>query len=135
MNILLTGSTGLIGSALTEHLGSQGHKIYPMHRNPSTETRHYWFPEENRVHLDDEIILDSVIHLAGENIADTRWNQKKKDRILNSRVHGTRLLADAITKLKHKPESLISGSAIGYYGDTGKNIVDEGSNRGHRLSK
>jgi uncharacterized protein (TIGR01777 family) len=71
-----------------------------------------------------------VIHLAGENIADSRWNQKKKDRILNSRVHGTRLLADAITKLKHKPESLISGSAIGYYGDTGENIVDQGSNRG-----
>ena len=130
MNILLTGSTGLIGNALTEHLGKHGHKIYPLHRNPSTEKKHFWFPEENRIHLDDEIKLDAVIHLAGENIADARWSQKKKDRILNSRVHGTRLIAEAISKLKHKPELLISGSAIGYYGDTGDNIVDEDSARG-----
>ena len=130
MNILLTGSTGLIGSALTKYLGSQGHTIFPLYRNSSTETKHFWFPEESRIHLDEEIKLDAVIHLAGENIADSRWNQKKKDRILNSRGHGTRLLAEAITKLKHKPELLISGSAIGYYGDTGDNIVDEDSTRG-----
>ncbi len=130
MNILLTGSTGLIGSALIEHLGMQGHTIYPLHRNPATEKKYYWFPEENRIHLDDEIKLDAVIHLAGENIADSRWSQKKKDRILNSRVHGTRLLAEAITELKHKPKLLISGSAIGYYGDTGDDIVDEDSSRG-----
>ncbi len=130
MNILLTGSSGLIGNALTRYLGSWGHDIYPLHRNPSSEKKHYWFPEENRIHLDDEIKLDAVIHLAGENIADSRWTQKKKDRILNSRVHGTRLLAEAISALKHKPELLISGSAIGYYGDTGDNTVDENSSRG-----
>jgi len=130
MNILLTGSTGLVGNALTDRLCSKGHHIYPLHRNPSSEKTHYWFPEENRIHLDDEIKLDAVIHLAGENIADSRWTQKKKDRILNSRVHGTRLLAEAISALKHRPELLISGSAIGYYGDTGDNIVDENSARG-----
>lgn len=130
MNILLTGATGLIGNALTRYLGSQGHEIYPLHRNPSSEKRHHWFPEENRIHLDDEIRLDAVIHLAGENIADSRWTQKKKDRILNSRVHGTRLLVEAISDLKHKPELLISGSAIGFYGDTGNNTVDESSTRG-----
>ena len=130
MNILLTGSTGLIGSALSEHLQTQGHKIYPLYRNPPAEKKHYWFPEEARIHLDDEVKLDVVIHLAGENIADSRWSQKKKDRILDSREQGTRLLAEAISKLKHKPELLISGSAIGYYGDTGDRIVDEHSNRG-----
>lgn len=130
MNILLTGSTGLIGKALTHHLVSQQHNVYPLHRNPSSEEMHYWFPEENRIHLDDEIKIDAVIHLAGENIADSRWSKKKKDRILNSRVQGSRLLAEAICKLKHKPELLISGSAIGYYGDTGDKIVDEGSPRG-----
>lgn len=130
MNILLTGSTGLIGRALTAHLARQGHNIFPLYRNPASEKKHYWFPDENRIHLDDEIKLDAVIHLAGENIADSRWNQKKKDRILNSRVHGTRLLTEAITELTHKPGLLISGSAIGYYGDTGDNTVDEDSNRG-----
>jgi uncharacterized protein (TIGR01777 family) len=130
MNILLTGSTGLIGSALLKHLETEGHNVYPLYRNPSNEKKHYWFPEEERIHLDDEINLDAVVHLAGENIADSRWSQKKKDRILNSRVVGTQLLAEALSKLKHKPELLISGSAIGYYGDTGDSIVDEDSSRG-----
>ncbi|MDT8283820.1 MAG: NAD-dependent epimerase/dehydratase family protein, partial [Gammaproteobacteria bacterium] len=118
MNILISGSTGLVGSALTEHLAEQGHKIFPLHRNPTTEKQHYWFPDENR------------IHLAGENIADSRWNQKKKAAILNSRVQGTRLFAQTIAELESKPELFISASAIGYYGDTGDNIVDEDSARG-----
>ena len=130
MNILLTGSTGLIGKALSRHLKTKGHNIYPLYRNPSTAKAHYWNPEEDQIHLDDQIKLHAVIHLAGENIADSRWSQKKKDSILNSRVHGTRLLAETISQLKHKPSVLISGSAIGYYGDTGDNIVDENSARG-----
>ena len=131
MNILLTGASGLIGTALTRHLEAQGHSVFPLHRNPGSETSFYWFPEEGRIHLDDEIKLDAVIHLAGENIADSRWSQKKKDSILNSRVDGTRLLSEALSKLEHRPELFISGSAIGYYGDTGDNIVDEDSGRGH----
>lgn len=130
MNILLTGSTGLIGKALTRQLKTQGHNVYPLYRNPSTAKAHYWNPEEDQIHLDDEIELHAVIHLAGENIADSRWSQKKKDSILNSRVHGTRFLAKTISQLEHKPSVFISGSAIGYYGDTGDNIVDEDSARG-----
>lgn len=130
MNILLTGSTGLIGSTLSDYLKKQGHYIYPLYRNPTSTKLHYWFPEENRIHLDDEIKIDVVIHLAGENIADSRWSQKKKDAILNSRVKGTRLLAETISGLKNKPALFISGSAIGYYGETGDNIVDEDSSRG-----
>lgn len=130
MNILLTGSTGLIGSKLTEHLGKQGHKIYPLYRNPVDDRPHYWMPEKNRIYLDETIQIDSVIHLAGENIADSRWTPKKKARILNSRVQGTQLLAQAIASMKQKPSLFISASAIGFYGDTGDNIVDEDSARG-----
>lgn len=130
MNILLTGSTGLLGSALTKYLGAHGHKIYPLYRNPKTDKLHYWIPEENRIHLDETITIDAVIHLAGENIADSRWTQKKKDTILNSRVRGTQLLAQTLASMKQKPDLLISGSAIGYYGDTGNKIVDEDSSRG-----
>ena len=130
MNILLTGSTGLIGRALCDHLRTQGHNIFPLYRNPDTEKQHYWFPDEGRIHLDEHIKLDAVIHLAGENIADSRWNQKKKERILDSRINGTRLLTEALARLKHKPGLLISASAIGFYGDTCDNIVDENSQRG-----
>ena len=130
MNILLTGSTGLIGRHLSERLKGQGHNIYPLYRNTSTDKKHYWFPDESRIHLDEEISIDAVIHLAGENIADSRWTDEKKEAILNSRVHGTRLLAEAVNALQHKPEVFISASAIGYYGETGDNIVDEESGRG-----
>lgn len=130
MNILLTGSTGLIGSALTQYLTTQGHDIYPLYRKPSIKKPHYWNPDKDQIHLDDEIKIDAVIHLAGENIADSRWNQKKKDAILNSRVNGTRLIAEAISRAKHRPALFISGSAIGYYGETGENIVDETAPRG-----
>ena len=131
MNILLTGSTGLIGKALSDYLIKQGHNIYPLYRNPSTDKLHYWFPDEDRIHLDEQTRIDAVIHLAGENIADGRWSQKKKDAILNSRVKGTRLLAKKIAGLKFKPKTFISASAIGYYGDTGDNIVDEDSPKGN----
>ena len=130
MNILLTGSTGLVGSALAEYLENKGHTIYPLFRNPASGKRHHWVPEESLIHLDEEIKLDVVIHLAGENIADSRWSKKKKAAILNSRIDGTRLLAKTIAKLKNKPELFISASAIGYYGDTGDNTVDEDSDRG-----
>lgn len=130
MNILITGATGLIGSALTAYLVARGHVIYALHRNPETEKPHYWVPEQNLVHLDDSIPLDAVIHLAGENIADGRWTRDRKNRILDSRVHGTKLLAEKLATLEHKPELFISASAIGFYGDTGDNIVDEYSARG-----
>ena len=130
MNILISGSTGLIGRALSKHLTKQGHTVYPLHRNPKTKELHYWRPEENLIHLDETIKIDSVIHLAGENIADSRWTKDKKNKIVNSRVHGTRLLAEHIASLKSPPSLFISASAIGYYGDTGSNLVNESSNRG-----
>lgn len=130
MNILITGSTGLIGKALSRHLKTLGHNITPLMRNTPNAKTNYWNPEEEQINLDTTINFDAVIHLAGENIADGRWSQNKKDRILNSRVDGTRLLAETISRLKHKPSVFISGSAIGYYGETGDQIVDENSARG-----
>ena len=130
MNILLTGSTGLVGSALSAYLKNQAHTVYPLYRNPAKNEKHYWFPDEDRIHLDNDIKLDAVIHLAGENIADSRWSQKKKAAIVNSRVKGTQLLAETLAGLEHKPDVFISASAIGYYGDTADNTVDEDSARG-----
>ena len=130
MNILLSGSTGLIGTALSKHLTNEGHTVYPLYRNSGKDRPHYWLTDEDLLYLDDDITIDAVIHLAGENISDSRWNSSKKNAIYNSRVHGTQLLAESIAALKHKPSVFISGSAIGYYGDTGDTVFDENSSRG-----
>jgi uncharacterized protein (TIGR01777 family) len=130
MNILITGATGLIGTALTEPLTAQQHVVYPLLRNASTGVAFFWQPAENSIHLDEAIAIDVVIHLAGESIAEGRWNAQKKNRILNSRVQGTRLLCEALARLENKPKLLISASAIGYYGDTGDQAVDETSEAG-----
>jgi len=130
MRVLITGATGLIGRQLSQYLIEQGHDVHALHRNPESEKDFYWFPAESRIHLDDSVELDAVIHLAGDNIAGSRWSEAKKAEIINSRVRGTRLLSEAVAQLKHKPSVFISASAIGYYGDTGDSIVDEQSSPG-----
>jgi uncharacterized protein len=130
MNILITGSSGLIGTALKESLISMGHTVFPMQRSESCIEPFYWQPSENIIKFDESIQIDTVIHLAGANIAGGRWNDKRKKIILDSRVIGTNLLVNALAKLQNKPKVLISGSAIGFYGDTGDGWVDESSNPG-----
>lgn len=130
MNILISGSSGLIGSALKTSLSASGHKVYGLLRNAKGDQAFYWNPDKNTIHLDESISLDVVIHLAGENIADGRWSQARKNKILHSRENGTLILSQAIAGLAHKPSLFISGSAIGFYGDTGTSAADESSPSG-----
>lgn len=130
MNILITGATGLIGTALTKSLTANGHTVYPMVRKENSIAPFHWLPSKSKIHFEPSIKLDAVIHLAGENIADRRWNEQRKKEILDSRVIPTKLLAETLSQLDYKPGAFISGSAIGFYGDTGDNTVDENSNRG-----
>ena len=130
MNILITGSSGLIGSALNESLTSNGHKVFCMRRTQSKDEPFSWQPSENIIKIDQTIDLDAVIHLAGASIAGGRWNKQRKKIILESREIGTRLLSESLAKLENKPKVLISCSAIGYYGNSGEQIVDESSNPG-----
>lgn len=127
MNILITGASGLIGSALTAALSHAGHTVYPMVRKKSSDQPFHWWPDEGIINLDENIKLDTVINLAGENIAEGRWNEQKKTSILHSRVDSTHLLSTALATSKTPPQLLISGSAIGFYGDTGERTVDENS--------
>ena len=129
MNILITGASGLIGTSLARQLTGTGHTVYPLSRNDS-EAPFFWQPHKGIIQFDDGIRLDTVINLAGENIADGRWNDKRKQRILDSRVESTRLLSNKLASLEHKPEVFISGSAIGYYGSRGENVMDETSKHG-----
>jgi hypothetical protein len=129
MKILVTGSTGLVGSALLPFLKSKGHEVFRLVRSQvkTGPAEIYWNPEQG---IDDTTRLegmDAVIHLAGENIAEGRWTQEKKARIRESRVKGTRVLSETLARLAAPPRALLSASATGYYGDRGDEILREES--------
>lgn len=128
MNILISGATGMVGTAVDSLLSLNGHRVVRLVRvKPQSIDEVEWHPatgEIDRSKLED---LDAVIHLAGENIASGRWTVSKKAKIKNSRVQGTVLLSKAVASLKKPPKVFISASAIGYYGDRGETLLDESS--------
>ncbi len=135
MKIVVSGSTGLIGSALVPRLVEEGHDVVSLVRRRVTpgERALSWDPEagEGRGGRIDRAALEgtgaeAVIHLAGENVFG-RWTPAKKQRIRESRVQGTRLLSDALAGLSRKPRVLLAASAIGYYGDRGEEALTEQS--------
>lgn len=129
MNILITGASGLIGSKLVEHFVNEGHSMFSLQRNKNSDSTSFW--NFDRLNAEGSSLkFDAVIHLAGENIADGRWTRRKKALILNSRIDGTKELAEFCSALHHKPEVFISASAIGYYGDQGDTILEETSSTG-----
>ncbi len=131
MKILISGSTGLIGSALIESLQAQGHHITRLVRSPGKypEPAVMWNPANGTLNASACEGFEAVIHLAGENIAK-RWTAKQKVKIRESRVQGTTLLSSTLAKLNKPPRVLVSASAIGYYGDRGSEILREDSKPG-----
>ncbi len=132
MNILVSGSHGLIGSALGPLLAARGHRIVRLVRAPdaSFPDQIAWDPGAGRINTPALEGIDAVIHLAGENIAGGRWTPARKARIRDSRVGGTRLLANTLARLGRKPRVLICASATGYYGHRGEEILVEDSAAG-----
>jgi uncharacterized protein (TIGR01777 family) len=132
LRILITGSSGLIGSALTSFLAANGHEICPLvrARDGIPAQAIPWNPSTGTLPLEALEEADAVIHLAGENIAEGRWTAERKRRILESRRHGTSLLAGSLSRLSAPPRVLISASAIGYYGDRGEEVLNENSSPG-----
>ncbi|MCI0655527.1 MAG: TIGR01777 family oxidoreductase [Acidobacteria bacterium] len=129
MKILVSGSNGLVGSSLMPALSDKGHQVVRLVRglSPAVGSEIAWDPEGGR--LDPALLtgFDAIVHLAGEAIAARRWTQAQKDRIRESRVKGTRLLCEAIAGLSAPPRTLLSASAIGYYGDRGEQVLGEES--------
>src|SRR5688500_7568695 len=125
MRILITGASGFVGSALATHLTAAGHTAIPLRRSKTGEGP-WWDPAAQQIDLSEAGAIDAVIHLAGENIAGG-WTSEKKRRIYESRVHGTRLLSDALAKLTLRPRTLICASATGFYGDRREEWLDETS--------
>lgn len=131
MNILVTGASGLIGSALLPFLTAGGHRVTRLVRSQprSGEMAVRWDPVAGTLETSALEELDAVVHLAGENLAE-RWSAEKKTRIRDSRVKGTRLLSQALAQLAKPPKVLVSASAIGYYGNRGEEILTEESPSG-----
>ncbi|MDT5123389.1 MAG: uncharacterized protein QOC96_2871 [Acidobacteriota bacterium] len=131
MKILVTGSTGLVGSALIPALKSSGHQIVRLVRSqPKDASEVYWNPEQGTIKAVELEGLDAVVHLAGENLATGRWTDEKKKRIRESRIKGTRLLSETLAQLNEKPAVLVSASAVGFYGSRGDEILTEQSASG-----
>lgn len=132
MKIAVTGSSGLVGSALVTHLESSGHVVKRIvrRRDSADSDSVYWDPEAGMIEVDKLAGLDAAVHLAGENIAKRRWSKRQKARILESRVNGTRLLSATLAGLDPKPEVMVCASAMGYYGDRRDEILTEDSGSG-----
>ena len=133
MMILITGASGLIGTALRKSFQDKGYEmLLASRKEPSDDNEIQWNPDTG--FADDELArlegLDAVVHLAGESIAGLRWTEEKKKAIRDSRVHGTRTMIEAFARLDRKPEVFISASAIGFYGDRGEDEMTETSSAG-----
>ncbi|WP_260610921.1 TIGR01777 family oxidoreductase [Streptomyces sp. WAC06614] len=124
----VTGSTGLIGKALVRSLRADGHEVVRyVRRPPAAPDEARWDPSAGHVDPAGLAGCTAVVHLAGAGIGDRRWTDAHKRAIRDSRVLGTTALARALAALDEPPQVLVSGSAVGYYGDQGDRVLDEGS--------
>lgn len=128
MKCLISGSSGFIASQLIPFLARHGHSIFRLVRRSAQHPDEIsWDPERRKVDVNLLEGFDAIIHLAGENIASGRWTAARKMRILESRTAGTTLLAESLSQLSRRPELFLCASAIGYYGDRGKEVLTERS--------
>jgi hypothetical protein len=134
MQVAITGSSGLIGGALAASLAGDGHKVRPLVRSPGDATDDpdaiYWEPTGGELNADHLEGVEAVVHLAGVGIGDRRWTAKHKRAVWDSRIDGTGLIARTLAALDEPPKVLVCGSAIGYYGDRGDEVLTETSEAG-----
>jgi uncharacterized protein (TIGR01777 family) len=126
MKVLVTGSSGLIGTALCESLRHDGADVYRLvRRSPQKPDEIFWNPASGDLDQASVEGFDAVIHLAGAGIGDKRWNEARRRVILDSRVDSTRLLADRLAAAAAKPDVFVSGSAIGFYGNRSEPVDEQ----------
>ncbi len=131
LRVLVSGASGLIGRALAPFLRTQGHEVLRLVRREARGADEVeWRPETGVVGLAQAGEIDAVVHLAGAGIADKRWTAARRAEIRDSRVRGTRLLAEALAARARPPRVVVGGSAVGIYGDSGDRWLDETSPAG-----
>ncbi|QNP62963.1 TIGR01777 family oxidoreductase [Streptomyces genisteinicus] len=124
--IAVTGASGLIGRALVRSLRADGHEVVRLVRGtPRADDEVAWDPKRQYVDTAGLVGCDGVVHLAGAGVGDHRWTEEYRREIRDSRVLGTAAVAEALASLDDPPRVLVSGSAVGYYGETGDRAVDE----------
>ncbi len=128
LRVAITGSSGLVGSALRHFLTTGGHEVVTVVRDSRKlgEGSIFWNPAAGVLNPDDLAGIDAVVHLAGTSIAGSRWNEARKRAIKQSRVRGTELLSRTLAGMRDGPRVLVSASAVGFYGDRGDDVVTEG---------
>jgi hypothetical protein len=130
MRVLIAGASGLVGSALIPALEAEGADVTRLVRSSAGAGEIEWHPNIDQIDGTQLEGFDAVINLAGENIAAGRWTDEVKRKIHDSRVNGTRLLSEAIARLKQRPAVFLCASATGIYGDRGDETLDEQSESG-----
>jgi uncharacterized protein (TIGR01777 family) len=131
VNVLVTGSHGLIGTALMPLLRAAGHRVVRLVRSePEGSDDVRWDPSAGTIDVGALAGVDAAVHLAGAGIGDKRWTPARKQLVLESRTRPTALLVAALRHLEPRPQVLVSASAIGYYGDRGDEILTEDSTTG-----
>ena len=125
MDVAITGASGLIGTALGDALRARGDRVVTVGRGSGADVR--WDPMAGTIDADALEGVAAVVHLAGESLGERKWTSEQKEKILESRVRGTELLATTIAGLATRPRVLVSGSAIGFYGDRGEEVLTEAS--------
>jgi uncharacterized protein len=128
--VVITGATGLIGTALVAALTAAGHPVTRLVRKNASGTDKLWDPAKGTIDASAIEGAWAVVHLAGEGIGDAKWSPEHKARVLDSRVNGTTLIAKAIAEATTKPAAFACGSAIGFYADRGDALLDETATRG-----
>jgi NAD dependent epimerase/dehydratase family enzyme len=133
MKVLVSGGSGLVGTALTESLRSEGHTVAHLVR-PGGEAAPgdiRWDPASGFINTNAMEAADAVVNLNGASIGGGRWTPERKKILHASRIAATRLLVDAFTRLKQRPRVFLSASAIGYYGNRGDEVLTESSAAGN----
>lgn len=126
--VAISGATGFLGGALMHLLSTGGHEVRVISRSPKADIP--WDPTRGLLEAERLEGVDAVIHLAGESISGGRWTAAKKKAVMESRVQGTRLLARTLAGLRQPPRVFVSGSAVGFYGDRGEELLSETAQRG-----